>query len=73
MGATQRRNYSSIHIDTGFPSHLFVRWQNRVFKTKTSGNSKSVGKQLYEERYQDAHLLPGPEEREQGYIVNIDL
>jgi len=50
-----------------------VQWQNAALKTKTLGNSKSVGKQLFEEHHQDAHLLPGPEEREEGYIVNIDL
>lgn len=73
--ATLRTDDGSIRLDflnctrTG----SLVQWQNAALKTKTLGNSKSVGKQLFEERHQDAHLLPGPEEREEGYIVNIDL
>lgn len=69
---TVRTDEGSIFFDcthTGF----LVQWQNVSLKTKTPGNSKSVGKQLFEERHQDAHLLPGPEEKEEGYIVNIDL
>ncbi|XDV51683.1 hypothetical protein PO909_020520, partial [Leuciscus waleckii] len=65
--ATLRTDDGSIRLDflnctrTG----SLVQWQNAALKTKTLGNSKSVGKQLFEERHQDAHLLPGPEEREE--------
>ncbi len=68
-GTNRRRRYFFDCTHTGF----LVQWQIVSLKTKTPGNSKSVGKQLFEEHHQDAHLLPGPEEREEGYIVNIDL
>lgn len=73
--ATLRTDDGSIRLDFSNCTRTgsLAQWQNAALKTKTLGNSKSVGKQLFEERHQDAHLLPGPEEREEGYIVNIDL
>ncbi len=53
------------------PHRIFGPMAKCVSQNKNTGNSKSVGKQLFEEHHQDAHLLLALKRR--GYIVNIDL